>query len=526
MVPVVTAAEMRALDKATIEEVGLPGVVLMENAGRAVAAAAVDLLAKAQSPKPKAQLAQLPHIAIISGSGGNGGDGFVAARVLRELGFDAVVYLAVARDQVAGDARTHLGILERAGGVVRAIDTPERLGELGDAIAGAELAIDALFGIGLARPITGHLADVVSTINHAGQRLAVDIPSGLDADSGRVLGIAVTAHRTITLAARKIALASAPGFAHAGTVEVADIGIPGRLVAASAVCAGLVELADVATWLPRATALDHKGRRGHVVVIGGMPGMRGAGRLTSLAALRAGAGLVTLASAGEVSADDSVMTRSLETNLGELLGGKHAIAIGPGLGQSELAAGWVGEVLAAGVPAVLDADALNLIAGVGQGPARSGPLAHHANGLAAVAKAAGPIVLTPHPGEAARLLGQTVVEVEADRLGAARALAARTHAVVVLKGARTIVCDGTLGDELCTINWTGGPELATGGSGDVLTGVIAALIAQGVAPAAAARAGVYVHGCAGDELAIRHGARGVVSSDLPPAIAGVISRLG
>ncbi len=203
------------------------------------------------------------------------------------------------------------------------------------------------------------------------------------------------------------------------------------------------------------------------------------------------------------------MTRALATNVGELLANKSAIVIGPGLGQSEPAAGWVGEVLASGVPAVLDADALNLVAGIAE----------------AVKQAAGPIVLTPHPGEAARLLGTTVPEIEADRLAAARALATRTHAVVVLKGARTIVCDGTLEDDHCSINPTGGPELATGGSGDVLAGVIGALLAQGLPAADAARAGVYVHGLAGEQLAVEHGRRGVISSDLPVAIAGVLKAL-
>jgi ADP-dependent NAD(P)H-hydrate dehydratase / NAD(P)H-hydrate epimerase len=198
------------------------------------------------------------------------------------------------------------------------------------------------------------------------------------------------------------------------------------------------------------------------------------------------------------------MTRSIENNLGALLEGKAAVVIGPGLGQSELAAAWIGEVLACGVPAVLDADALNLVAGVTN----------------ALAKAAGPVVITPHPGEAARLLGTTVAEIEADRLAAARALAARTHAVVVLKGARTVVCDGTLGDDFCSINPTGGPELATGGSGDVLSGVIGALLAQGLAPAEAARAAVWVHGAAGDQLG-----RGMISSDLPHAIAGALRRI-
>jgi NAD(P)H-hydrate epimerase len=246
-----------------------------------------------------------------------------------------------------------------------------------------------------------------------------------------------------------------------------------------------------------------------------MPGMRGAGRLCANGALRAGAGLVTLATgvggpeSGPVDADDSVMTKALATDLGDAVTDKSAIVIGPGLGQSEPAAGWLAEVLASGIPAVLDADALNLTAG----------------NLDAVRTAAGPVVLTPHPGEAARLLGTTAAEIEADRLAAARALATRAHAVVVLKGARTIVCDGTLDDDYCSINPTGGPELATGGSGDVLAGVIGALLAQGVPAADAARAGVYVHGLAGERLAADHGRRGVVSSDLPVAIAGVLRDL-
>lgn len=502
MRPVVSAAEMRALDRATIEDIGIPAFTLMETAGRAVAHVAMEML-------PEGGDAGLAHVAVVCGPGNNGGDGFVAARVLRDLGVEAAVYLAVSRSSIRGDAAAHLAVYERAGGLVRMLDTPQTLGELGDAVAGAALAIDALFGVGLSRPLEGHFADLVSLFNHAPRRLAVDIPSGLDADTGRVLGVTVEADVTVTMGALKIALAGAPGFAHCGAVDVADIGIPSGVLATQAVRAGLVEEADVARWLPHARLLDHKGRRGHVVIIGGMPGMRGAGRLCANAALRAGAGLVTLATAGEVAADDSVMTRALATNVGELLANKSAIVIGPGLGQSEPAAGWVGEVLASGVPAVLDADALNLVAGIAE----------------AVKQAAGPIVLTPHPGEAARLLGTTVPEIEADRLAAARALATRTHAVVVLKGARTIVCDGTLEDDHCSINPTGGPELATGGSGDVLAGVIGALLAQGLPAADAARAGVYVHGLAGEQLAVEHGRRGVISSDLPVAIAGVLKAL-
>ena len=511
MRPVVTAAEMRALDRATIEDIGIPAFTLMETAGRAVAHVAMELLDDAEE-----SAAVAAHVAVVCGPGNNGGDGFVAARVLRDLGIDAAVYLATGRAVIRGDAAAHLAVYERAGGVVRMIDTPQALGDLGDAIAGAAVVIDALFGVGLSRPLENHLADVVSLINHASRRLAVDIPSGLDADTGRVLGVHVEADVTVTMGALKVALAGAPGFAHCGAVDVADIGVPSGVLATQAVRAGLVEEADVASWIPHVRLLDHKGRRGHVLVIGGMPGMRGAGRLCARAALRAGAGLVTLATAGEVTADDSVMTRALATNLGDLLANKQAIVIGPGLGQSEPAAGWLGEVLASGVPAVLDADALNLLAAAGHGEPGRLDVGD------AIRQAAGPIVLTPHPGEAARLLGTTAAEVEADRLAAARTLAARAHAVVVLKGARTVVCDGTLEDDHCSINPTGGPELATGGSGDVLAGLIGALLAQGVPAADAARAGVYVHGLAGERAATEHGRRGVVSSDLPLAIARVL----
>src|SRR6185503_10084237 len=441
MRPVVTAAEMRTLDRATIEEVGLSAAILMETAGRAVADAALRMLG-----------AERGHVAVVCGPGNNGGDGFVAARVLRDRGIDAVVYLAAERMAVRGDAKMHLEVFERSGGIVRMLATPAQLAALDARIIDAALVIDALFGVGLARPIEGHLAEVVSMMLMAERVLAVDIPSGLDADSGRTLGVAVIAERTVTMAALKIALVSSPGFARCGEVEVAEIGIPGALIGLSNVRAGLVEAGDVARWLPGPQLTEHKGRRGHVLIVGGAPGMRGAGRLAAMAALRAGAGLCTLAADGEPDAPDSVMTRSLDgAELGALIDGKAAVVIGPGLGGSERSAARVREVLAAGVPAVLDADALNVLAGE----------------RGAIAAATGPVVITPHPGEASRLLGTTTAEIEADRLAAARALAARTRAVVVLKGARTIVCDGG-GDDQCSINPTGGPALATGGSGDVL----------------------------------------------------------
>jgi ADP-dependent NAD(P)H-hydrate dehydratase / NAD(P)H-hydrate epimerase len=514
MTPVVTAAEMRALDRQTIDQIGLPAVVLMETAGRAVADAALRMLGDQRGP-----------VMVVCGPGNNGGDGFVAARVLRDRGVDAVAYLAAPREAVRGDARTHLAILERTGGVVQLIVAADQLAAALAGVAGAALVIDALFGVGLTRPIEGHLADVVAMMGKARRVLAVDIPSGLDTDTGRVLGCAVTAERTVTMAVPKIALVSAPGFARAGELEVADIGIPPALIAAAGIPVSLVAPGDVAAWLPQPQSLEHKGRRGHVLVVGGSPGMRGAGRLAAIAALRAGAGLCTLAADGDLGqtldAPDSVMTRPLAAGgelaavaaVAALLAGKAAVVIGPGIGNTGASAARVREVLASGIPAVLDADALNVLAA----------------DLAAIAGAAGPVVITPHPGEASRLLGMPVANIEADRIAAARALAARTRAVVVLKGARTIVCDGTSAGSgavpHCSINPTGGPALATGGSGDVLAGTIGALLAQGLTAVDAARAGVFVHGAAGDQLTEVHGARGVVSSDLPAAIASMIRAL-
>ncbi len=512
MQPVVTAEEMRALDRATIDVIGLPAMTLMETAGRGVAEAALRMLSHGRPDGARRQRGRdSDHIAVICGPGNNGGDGFVCARVLRDRGVDAVVYLAVPREAVKGDARAHFDIYERAGGVVLDIETPAGLGEQRVTIERAAIVIDALFGIGPVRPIEGHLASVVGAINAARQRLAIDVPSGIDSDTGRALGACVDATRTVTMGAAKIALVGAPGFARAGAIEVCDIGVPAVVMATANVRAGMIEERDVRGWLPEIGPLDHKGTRGHVVVIGGAPEMRGAGRLAANAALRAGAGLVTLAGEGDakaIDADDSVMTRAIRSSspaapqLDALLGGKQAVVIGPGLGHRDPADALVREVLALGVPAVLDADALNVLA--------ADPTV--------IAKAAGPVIITPHPGEAARLLGISSADVEADRLSAARTLAKKTSAVVVLKGARTVICDGTLGDDFCAINPTGSPALATAGAGDVLAGAIAGLVAQGCAPSDAACTAVFLHGRAGEALFATHG-RGAMSSDLPLAIA-------
>jgi NAD(P)H-hydrate epimerase len=501
MQPVVTVAEMRALERATIEELGLPGIVLMDTAGRATAAAV-------------ARVAPVGQVVVVCGPGNNGGDGYVVARVLAEAGRDVATLLAAPRDAIAGDAATELAVLERAGGVVLPCATAADLEAASGVLAEAAVVVDAVFGLGQTREVTGHYAAVIAAIERApGVVVAVDQPSGIETDTGRVLGVAVDADVTVTFGALKIGLVTAPGFVHAGAVEVADVGIPRRLVDASAVGAGLWDATDAGRVAPRPHPTEHKGTRGHVVVVAGAPGTRGAGRLAALGALRAGAGLCTLAAPadanGELAAPDAVMTAVVDdaASVAAAIAGKAAVVVGPGMGRDDRARARLDAVLAAGVPAVVDADALFLLT----------------DRLDAVVAAAGPVILTPHPKEAARLLGGTVADVARDRLAVARALAARSRAVVVLKGARTVVCDGTLGDEFCTINPTGGPALATGGTGDVLAGVIGGLVAQGVAPGDAARLGVWVHGRAGEALAAVLGARGAIASDLPEAVAREIA---
>jgi NAD(P)H-hydrate epimerase len=504
---VVTAEEMRALDAATIEELGLPGAVLMENAGRAVASEVRDMLP------------DRAHVAVCCGAGNNGGDGYVIARCLREWGVGATVYLTVPADAVRGDAKLHFGVFEQCGGHVAAIHDEATLVEHAPAIEGADVVVDALFGTGLAREVTGHFAEVIRVMNRSrGHRVAVDIPSGVSANSGEVLGVSVAADKTVTFGFSKPGLVCAPGYARCGEVIVAEIGIPNDLARAHAVQLAVVEADDVTGWLPPRGQLDHKATRGHVLLVGGSPGKRGAGRMAARGALRAGAGLVTLATAGDdVRAPDEVMTADLDADaagagdvLVRLAAGKRGVAIGPGMPASEGGRALVlGALATLDSTLVLDADALN----------------HLGQELEPVASAQVPVILTPHPGEAARLLGTSAAEVERDRVGSIRELARRSKAVVVLKGARTLVCDGGIDDPFVTVNPTGNPGMASAGTGDVLTGVITALVGQGVAPVDAARAGAFLHGLAGDIAAEAGGQTGLIAGDLIDALPQALEAL-
>jgi NAD(P)H-hydrate epimerase len=508
---VLTAEQMRASDRAASEKLGLPSLLLMENAGRGVAELVVTHLERAGSAAGP--------VVVVSGAGANGGDGFVVARHLARRGVAARVLLTAPRARISGDAAVMFAALERMGRV----PIEEGEGWTDEAawrarLAGARVVVDAVFGIGLRDDVQGVPAAALAAMNATeAYKVAVDIPSGLDADTGRVHGVAFRADMTATMGARKLGLvldAAAP----VGALEVVELGAP--LDAPASPHARWIEAAPVFAELPRRSATAHKGSAGHLLVIAGSEGKTGAALLAGRAALRAGVGLVTLASTarGQAALDAKVVEimtarysdtddadpRESATLLAKLAGRMGAVALGPGIPTGPNMRGVVRDLASRlAVPMVLDADALNLL---------GTEIVRVLNITPA------PRILTPHPGEMARLLGRRVDEIEADRLGVARDLASRAKAVVVLKGARTLVAgpDGTV-----YVNPAATGALATAGSGDVLTGLIGALLAQGMEPLAAARAGVFIHGAAGEAAGARLGS-GVTAGDLPDAIAAVI----
>jgi NAD(P)H-hydrate epimerase len=489
-----TAAEMRALDRHTIETLGVPGELLMESAGRAVAQAVLE------GSGPESE------VVAVCGTGNNGGDGLVAARHLQLLGVPVRVALVGDPASLAKDASANL-VRARAAGVPigeGSFEPPQR-----------GVLIDAVFGTGLSRRVEGAPAVALRRMRAAREAcriVAVDLPSGLDGDTGQPWGDVPEADLTVTLGLPKLGLALEPGRSLAGAIRVARIGIadeaPGVEPAAE-----LWTHAAAGRQLPPRPAAGHKGTFGHVLVIAGSRGKSGAAALAAEGAARAGAGLVTIAcpaSIADVLAAKctEVMTApvpdtaeesfgaSAETLLLQLARERDVVALGPGLGTrretQDLVRRLVGSL---DLPLVLDADGLNAVAE--QPSLLKGRRA--------------PSILTPHPGEAARLLGRTAAEVNRDRVAAARFLAGQTGAVVVLKGAATVVASP---EGRIVVNATGGPVLGTGGTGDVLTGIVAGLLAQGMAPVLAASLGAYLHGFAGDRLAARAGPSGVLAGEI------------
>jgi len=506
----VTAAEMRALDRWTIEH-GTPGHVLMERAGAGAAAALRRRLGRPRGP-----------VVVVCGRGNNGGDGFVIARHLRRAGVTAEVWLAAAPDAVQGDAARMLASWRRGTGGIHALTLPAHVDALARRLPRASMVVDALLGTGLNAPVSGHLASVIDAINVAGRpTFAVDVPSGLSADTGHPLGAAVRATATATFGFAKIGQCVYPGVDYVGTLDVVDIGIPADAVAAVGPKTTLLEATEVGAWLPRRPRAGHKGTFGHVLVIAGSRGKSGAALLAAEGAGRAGAGLTTLAGPAALQStleghvreamtaalpDDPAGTMALGDGgaLTELLAGRAAVTCGPGLGVSAGTRALVAALVRqCTVPLVLDADALNVVAGT--------PV---------LAERRAPTILTPHPGEMARLAGVDTGAVQADRVGVVRRVARDLGAIVVLKGARTVIAAP---DGRTAIAPVGNPGLGSGGTGDVLAGVVGGLLAQGLAPFEAAAFGVYAHGAAADAVAAERGEVGLLARDvlaaLPPAIA-------
>lgn len=488
---VLTAAEARAFDRWAIEKLGVPPLVLMENAALALAEAIGEGFGEAR------------RIAIFCGPGNNGGDGLALARQLLTRGYEVAIYLATFGRALANDCARQLEICQAM--ELGIVELGDDWREAAARAAGADLVVDALFGTGLDRPLRAPFADLIEWLNALpAPRLAVDIPSGLDAGKAHLIGPAIRADATVTFAAPKLAHMLLPAAEWVGELSVADLGVPFDL---SPCAEGDLEVStaeELAHGLePRSTGA-HKGEFGHLLLVAGSRGKAGAAILAARAAVRGGAGLVTVAtveSAWPALASAVPEAMSLPgaedasgglhfSALAELLAAarsRNVLAVGPGLGGSpgtvQLIRSLVQE--AKDLPLVLDADGLNAFAGE----------------LAELAKRRAVTILTPHPGELGRLLGCSAVEIEADRLASVRRAAKLSQAIVVLKGARTLI--GLPGGEV-TINTTGSSAMASGGSGDVLTGLLAARLAQGDEPAFAARLAVHLHGLAGD-LAVAAG---------------------
>lgn len=520
---VVTAAEMRQIDQDTIEGIGIPGIVLMETAGSAIVRAIERHYSTCQ------------RIGIFAGKGNNGGDGIVIARQLAHIGRDVRLFLVSPEESFTGEAQINLEIATNLGLQIEEILTDARFygtGTVPTTLASCELLVDAIFGTGLRGAVRDPIATIITAINRLPTPiLSVDLPSGLDADTGHPLGVCVQADRTVTIGLPKRGLLLHPGAELAGKLEVVDIGFPEQVVNAQDIKVNWTSAAHASQWMPPRPAFSHKGSYGRVLVVAGSTGMTGAAALASEAALRAGAGLVTLAIPKHLNPIlegllPEVMTLPLpETDVGSLAASatapilefaektKSILAIGPGLSQHPETVSLVHQLIRENreqrvdLRMVIDADGLNALAQDRETLSRLNSEA----------------VLTPHPGEMARLTNTAVPTLEADRIGTAQQFASEHGVTLVFKGAPTVTSNpnGNL-----WINSTGNPGMATGGMGDVLTGVIAGLMAQGIPSESAAALGVYLHGLSGDIAAERFGRHGLIASDVlktvPEAIFSLI----
>jgi NAD(P)H-hydrate epimerase len=511
---VLNAAQMREADRRAIDEIGISPLVLMENAGRQVVAAVEAMHAE-----------QLEgHVAVLCGRGNNGGDGFVVARTLLQRGVSVSVFLIGRVAEVRGDARTNLEILGRLGLTVVEIADSQAWELHFSEVRDCSLIVDAIFGTGLNAPVSGLVESVIADVNASGITVvSIDIPSGLSADAVEPVGPSIEADTTVTLGAPKLPLILPPGETRAGDIVIADIGIPTEVFeslegphVALLTRSGMRELIT-----PRARE-SHKGDFGRVLIVAGSRGKTGAAHLAAVGALRSGAGLVTVATPACCLPIVAAMGPEYMTEpLDEIENGidpecadrvieiaRDVIALGPGLGQSSSTQRFVAALVdRATMPLVVDADGLN---------------AFHANPDRLTGREGRDVIITPHPGEMARLVGMSTDEVQASRIEVARNFAVSHHVYVVLKGHRTLIATP---DERVFINPTGNPGMATGGTGDVLTGMIAAWLAQLLDADAACKLAVYLHGMAGDLAEADEGEVAMTAADLAGHLGDAVLEL-
>ena len=512
---VATAELMRKLDQKAISEFGIPGMVLMENAARGIVNTLFRFFPDLLSSR----------VGILVGRGNNGGDGLAAARYLINRGVPCRIFLFAAQEDLKGDAAANLEILKRMGISVQEILNLREWEEQKPLVDSADLLLDGIFGTGLKGPVEGFFREIIESINSLKKPLvAIDIPSGIDADSGQVLGACIQARITVTFGLPKRGLLVQPGAQAAGKMVVVDISLPRPALEGEMIQDHLLEGGDFLPFLLPRKPDAHKGQFGHLFVLAGSPGKTGAAALVSQAALRVGTGLITLGipeslnsileeKVTEVMTEPLPETRektlalSAQQRIFELCSRKTALAIGPGLSLNSETTRLVQQLVRKSpLPAVIDADGISALAGKTE----------------ILRKSQKDLLLTPHPGEMARLAGSSIEDVQMDRIEVTRGFAKEYGVILILKGSRSLVASP--GGEVY-FNPTGNPGMASGGMGDVLTGMIGGLLAQGLPALEAAKLGVYLHGLAGDYAAFLKGERGIAATDLVELAPTVLNAL-
>lgn len=500
----VKASEIQEMDRITIQELGIPGAVLMENAARGATRVFLEHFA------PPAD----SHVVVLCGRGNNGGDGYVMARYLQQAGIRVTVILLSKMNKISGDALINLKVIKQMGLEILEVPDAKRWGTKRRVIRDCDFIIDGILGTGLNSPVKGFYGQVIKYVNSLGKPvMAIDIPSGLNADTGQIMGVAIKAELTATFGFPKVGHLIFPGVDLVGRLVRIDIGIPDSVADQVPMSSVMTDPGDLSHLFAMEEQDIHKGNRGHLLVLSGSTGKTGAAALTALGALRAGAGLVTLGVPKSLNpileaklteamteplpeTSDGSLSLRAEKEIRALMDGKTALALGPGLSTNPETTGLVRRIVAGSrLPMVIDADGLNALS---QDPT-------------SISNCRESAILTPHPGEMARLIGIKTSAIQHDRIGTSIQFVNKYGCHLVLKGARTLIAqpDGKL-----YVNPTGNPALSSGGAGDVLTGLIGGFLARGWPMAEAAIAGVYLHGMAADYLAEDMGQVGVLAGQL------------